>query len=331
MRLLGSRWSAHRTHDLPYWQGARFRPGQRRGHYESWFLRANHPTRRAAFWIRYTIFAPHGRPQDAIGELWAIHFDGERGLTRAAKDEVPLSDCRFAPSGLGARIGPATLTAGRLRGSANGAHCMRWDLEYRGGGEPMVFLPERLYETRLPKAKAVCTRPQVVFDGTLEVDGEPVVIDGWIGSENHNWGSQHTDTYAWGQVVGFDDAPDAFLECATARLRFGPLWTPPMTIVCLRIEGRDYRLNSLPQSFRATGAWHDLDWRFASAADGVRIQGRIHAAAGDFVSLTYHDPPGGNHTCLNSKLAACEVRLDRPGCAPVTLTTRHRAAFEILT
>ena len=170
-----------------------------------------------------------------------------------------------------------------------------------------------------------------MFDGTLEVDGEAIAIDGWIGSENHNWGRQHTDSYAWGQVVGFDDAPDAFLECATARLKLGPLWTPPMTIVCLRYDGRDYRLNSGLQPFRAKGAWKDFDWHFDSAQAGVRIHGRMHAAPEDFVSLTYYNPPGGSHTCLNSKLAACEVTLERSGQAAVTLTSRHRAAFEILT
>ena len=30
------------------------------GHYESWFLRGNHPSRPLAFWIRYTIFHPRG-------------------------------------------------------------------------------------------------------------------------------------------------------------------------------------------------------------------------------------------------------------------------------
>lgn len=318
-------------HDLAYWQGARYRQGQSGGHYESWFLRANHPTRKFAFWIRYTIFAPHGRPRDAIGELWAIHFDGERRLIRVAKSEIPISDCQFAPSGLDVRIGAATLMAGELRGSASSAHDIRWTLAYRDGAAPMIVLPERAYETRLPKAKALCTRPQVVFDGTLEVDGESIAIDDWVGSENHNWGSKHTDTYAWGQVVGFDEAPEAFLECATARLKLGPLWTPPLTIVCLRYGGNDYRLNTGLQLIRAKGAWRDFDWHFDSAQSGVRIHGRIHAPPEDFVSLTYYNPPGGYHTCLNSKVATCEVTLERRGEPPVTLTTRYRAAFEILT
>lgn len=317
--------------DLAYWQGARFRPSGSAGHYESWFVRANHPARPLAFWIRYTIFAPRGRPEDAIGELWAIHFDGERRLIRAAKSELPIGECSFAPRGLDVRIGGATLEPGALRGQATGAHAIRWVLEYCGDGPPMVFLPEPAYEARLPKAKALSTRPRVVFDGLLDVDGEAIGVAGWIGSENHNWGSRHTDRYAWGQVVGFDEAPEAFLECATAQLKSGPVFSPPMTIVCLRYAGVDYRLNSPWQMLRARGRWEEFDWQFSSVAAGVRVRGHIHASAEDFVSLTYYNPPGGNHTCLNCKIAACELTLERAGASPVTLTSRHRAAFEILT
>ena len=51
--------------------GARYEPGTMRGHYESWFLRANDASGRRAFWIRYTIFSPRGRPGDAVGVLLA--------------------------------------------------------------------------------------------------------------------------------------------------------------------------------------------------------------------------------------------------------------------
>lgn len=323
--------------DLEYWQGARYRFGQSKGHYESWFLRANHPARNEAFWIRYTIFSPNGRPNGAIGELWAIHSDGEAGKVRAAKSEIPIHNCQFAPRGLNVKIGSATLEPGELRGEAGRPHHIRWNLAYRDGGAPMVFLPENLYEARFPKAKAVAPRPHVVFSGTLEVDGERMRIDDWVGSENHNWGSKHTDTYAWGQVVGFDNAPDAFLECATVRLKFGPLWTPPLTFAVLRIDDLDYKVNSLLQSFKAIGGWGwkdgAFDWRFDTRDDkaGIRIYGHIHATRADFVGLTYSNPPGGSHTCLNSKIAACEVTLECAGRPPLTLATRHRAAFEILT
>jgi len=178
-----------RTMDIPdtgFWQGARYRSGQTAGHYESWFLRANHPQRNEAFWIRYTVFSPQGRPDDAIGELWVIHSNGETHQIRAAKQEVPIGACRFAAHGLDVQIGSATLQSGRLVGAAAQPHAIAWDLHYRGGDAPMLFLPPGLYSTSLPKAKAVAQRPHVVFSGSITVDGEVMVVDDWVG----RWGKE---------------------------------------------------------------------------------------------------------------------------------------------
>ena len=82
---------------------------QPQGHYESFFQRANHPTRPLAFWIRYTIFSPKHRPQDARGELWAVYFNGETNQHVTVKDEMPLEHCTFGSSAFFAQIGEATL------------------------------------------------------------------------------------------------------------------------------------------------------------------------------------------------------------------------------
>ena len=67
-----------------------------------------------------------------------------------------------------------------------------------------------------------------------------------MGSQNHNWGRQHTDRYAWGQVAGFDDGHDeSFLEVASAKLKVGPLWTPWITPIVLRHRGREHQLNAM--------------------------------------------------------------------------------------
>jgi hypothetical protein len=53
-----------------------YRPDRASGHYESCYQRADHPSRPLAFWIRYTLFSPRGHPEVAVGELWAVFFDG---------------------------------------------------------------------------------------------------------------------------------------------------------------------------------------------------------------------------------------------------------------
>lgn len=320
--------------DRDTWNACRHRPGGDAGHYESYFQRANHPTRPLAFWIRYTIFSPAGRPSDAIGELWAIWFDGDARTVTAVKREVPLSECAFDPATIGVTMPGAHLDTSSLAGQAAlDGHAIAWDLRYAGDEPPLLLLQRRLYRGGFPKAKALVGTPNASYDGTITVDGQVHDITGWVGSQNHNWGSKHTDRYAWGQVAGFDGAPDSFFECGSARLKFGPIWTPMITVMVLRVDGAEYRLNNLLQGVRADAtvneAW--FDWKFRTERRGVSIEGRIHAPRSTFVGLTYFNPPGGSKTCLNSKLATCELTLRRRGRAPLSLRTEHRAAFEILT
>ncbi len=307
--------------------------GQPEGHYESFFLRANHPRRPQAFWVRYTIFSAKGRPRDAIGELWALFFDGERNSHAAAKQEHPFSNCDFDTSSFRVRVGSATLQAGRAEGAIAGkAHSLAWELGFEGASRPALLLPLKLYEAGFPKAKSLVSLPMARFNGLLTVDGEKVDIAGWIGSQNHNWGSRHTDLYAWGQVAGFDNAPDSFLEVATVKLRLGPLWTPAITPMVLRHRQREYAFTELVQAIRARGRFRYFVWEFASRAAAAEISGRIAAPREAFVGLKYYNPPGGAKHCLNSKIASCTLRLrDRRAGTTEILETRSRAAFEILT
>ncbi len=306
--------------------------GGGRGHYESYFQRANHPSRPLAFWIRYTVFVPRGRPDQGEGELWAVFFDGERGEVSAAKTDVPYASCRFSASALDAQIGQAELDGNHLRGEAStGAQRLGWDLRYRAASQPLLLLPEALYGTRLPKAKALVPAPLASFTGELTVNERRIAVDSWLGSQNHNWGEQHTDRYAWGQVAGFDQAPDAFFECATASIKLGPVYTPKLTPMVLRYQGEEYAFSSITRALRATGDYGYFHWHVASRSPQASVEASFRGRSSEFVALRYRNPPGGDKTCLNTKIASCELVLRRPGKPQVTLSAAHRAAFEILT
>jgi hypothetical protein len=315
---------------------SRYQPGSQTGHYESFFVRANHPTRPLAFWIRYTIFSPRHRPEEAIGELWAIVFHGETGAHVAVKQELPIAACAFDPTRYSVHVGEALLGPGKLVGAAEtGGHSIHWDLRYSGDASPLFLLPLSAYTRPQPKAKSLVALPLAVFSGQLVVDGVPLEIAQWVGSQNHNWGVQHTDHYAWGQVAGFEGAPDTFLEIATARRRLGPLWSPFVTLLVLHHHGEEIALNSSRQMRRAKGAFRPFEWQLHSATKQVRVAGRITAPSAAFVGLTYRNPPGGTKYCLNTKLATCELTIARREGStwgtPEQLTSGPRAAFEILT
>jgi hypothetical protein len=319
--LRGDRWLLDR---------AQFDPQQRAGHYESFYQRANHPTRPLAFWIRYTVFAPAGDPSAAIGELWAVAFDGATGRHTVGKEMFPIADCAFDRSGFGVRIGRSELGPGTLSGSAG---AISWELDYAGDEPPVLLLPPRMYAGTLPKAKSLVPLPLARFTGRLQVAGERIDVDGWVGSQNHNWGSEHTSRYAFGQVAGFDDAPDAFLEVATVRARIaGPVRTPQLTTLVLRHAGAEHSFVSAGRALRARARYGYFHWDFATGDDRVRITGRIAADRAAFVALRYDNPPGGVKHCLNTKIAAAELTVrDRATGRSQTLRTADRALFEILT
>jgi hypothetical protein len=304
--------------------------GQTQGHYESFFLRANHPTRPLAFWVRYTIFSPKDHPERNLGEIWAIFFNGESNEHSVAKREYPLVECLFDTTAFNIRIGDAKLSAGSLQGTIEqGGRSLSWDMSFAGDSPPLLLLPLNLYQGRFPAAKSLVSLPLAHFNGVLSVDGERLEINDWVGSQNHNWGSRHTDLYAWGQVAGFDSHPQSFLEVATATLQVGPLWTPPITLLVLRHNQSEYALTGMAQGLRARGKFRYFT---ASRTKDIDIEGQIWAPREAFVGLNYYNPPGGNKVCLNSKIAACRLHvMDRTSGKAETLETKHRAAFEILT
>jgi len=320
------------AHERDVLNASRFDPEGTKGFYESYFQRANHRTQPLAFWIRYTVFNPRGRPDDAVGQLWAVFFDGTTGRNVALKHSVPVSDCSFSPSGLRVRIGEASLDDRGLRGCiSQGGRTMSWDLTYAGDKRPLLLLERGSYERRFPGAKALCGMPLATFSGALTVDEHTVGIDDWVGTQNHNWGTKHTDRYAWGQVAGFDNDASAVLECSTARLKLGPVWTPWLTLVVLRLEDREFALNSYRQALRTHGKYGYFSWVIDGASKNARIRVFMEAPKESFVGLTYENPPGGVKTCLNTKLANCQVIVEPARSERIQLRTDSRAAFEIVT
>jgi Tocopherol cyclase len=306
------------------WQGRRWDGGA--GHYESWFQRANHPTRPLAFWVRHTIFCPKGKPEAAVGEIWAVWFNGETGRVVAGKSEAPMRDCVFDSNGLGVSIPGARLAPGSLQGNTGP---INWALTWVGGGPTSLLLPEAVYQASFPKAKVLCVNPNALFSGHVNVNGHNHPIKDWPGSHNHNWGSQHTDRYAWAQVCGFDGAPGVFLECATAQVKVGPLLTPQVTVAVLSIDGQRYEFNSILRGLWAKAEVKGFSWQFSASQGGVEIEVNVEALRENFAGLRYGNPPGGDKACLNSKIARCHLRFRKDGVLR-SFTSENRAAFEIL-
>ena len=88
--------------------------------------------------------------------------------------------------------------------------------------------------------------PLARFDGSCWSSTTSAVdVDDWTGSVNHNWGRRHTPAYAFGQVCGFDDAPESSLEIVTAHAAVGPVSLPAATLFVFRHDGREVAVRSV--------------------------------------------------------------------------------------
>ncbi len=309
------------------WNASRLPIRGEKGHYESWFLRANHPSEPKAIWLRHTFFRPAGNPEAVCGELWAAWFDQK---VVGVRQELPFARCFAGTTRLDLSFGPARWTDGQLSGAAeNAGHRFEWELHYTLAGEPSPVYPGWAYKGSFPKAKQVTAVPHAAVSGRFVVDGVAHELSAWPGCQSHNWGEQHTDEYAWIQVSGFDGSPDAYLEGGTGRLKIGGRWTPQMSAAVLNLDGRRYELNSPLRLLRADGSAEGFESRVHTQSAKVELSWRVWAPKERFIAFKYRNPPGGALACLNSKVARVELTV-RPKGEPAQTLTSSRAAFEML-
>src|SRR3954447_3229233 len=86
-----------------------------RGHYESFYLRASHPSEPLGVWIRHTVHKPSGGSPSGSGWFGLLSEDG------ASASKVTLDDVGV-PDGGYIRVGDATFAPGRAVGSAPSEH-----------------------------------------------------------------------------------------------------------------------------------------------------------------------------------------------------------------
>ena len=299
-------------------------------YYESRYIRANHPHRPQALWLRETLLLPTaGEP---VADVWVMLFDPDGPGNRALKVPHPISAAEYDYETWTARIGDTTIDDHSAQGDiARDDRSARWDLQITPGSQqPVKLLTERAYKARIPTAKTTVRHPLARFDGRLELDDIRLALDGWTGSVNHNWGTKHTPAYAFGQVCGFDDAPESSLEIVTARAAIGPVKTPAATLFVFRHAGVEFAVRSVLGSLQTRGQYRPFIWSFGGRVGDQMIEGEITVEPADVIGLTYTDTDGTSKYCYNSAIASCRMQLAGKTFERGELVATRRAMFEIL-
>ena len=301
---------------------------EKKGHYESFYLKLCAPGGGRGAWIRHTVHKRPGEPLTAA--LWFVLFDSEAAGPRATKRQFEADEVD-APNRSYIRIADATLGEGRATGSvATEALEAKWDLTFADQHRPFHHLPrEFLYRTALPKTKFLSPYPDAVFNGSLEVGGERVEVDGWRGMIGHNWGAEHAERWVWVQGAGFEGrSPEDYFDMAVGRIKVGGVTTPWVGNGMLVLDGAEHRLGGFERVPSTEVAEEPTQCRFDLKGRGVKLSGRVSAERKDFVAWIYADPVGPEHNTLNCSISDLVLDVELDGRPAERLTVNGAAAYE---
>jgi hypothetical protein len=286
--------------------------------YESWYLKASHPTEPLGIWIRYTT---HQRPDGPErGSLWFTLFDG--GKPSAAK-VTPGPEALARGDGAFIRIGDSEFADGRVHGSALEA---TWDLTFEHPEPELRHLPrEWMYKAPIPRTKLTSPFPAARFSGTASFGERTVQLDGWPGMVGHNWGSEHAERWIWLHGANFD-GKDAgtWLDVAIGRIKIGPWTTPWVANGVLSLDGTRHPIGGLEKTRGTKIDEHPDHCAFTLPGRDLSLSGEVRAPRERFVGWVYADPDGSQHNTVNCSIA--ELTLSVGG---QTLDTPHGAAYEL--
>ncbi|MCG3173174.1 MAG: hypothetical protein GMKNLPBB_01352 [Myxococcota bacterium] len=311
----------------PVWDGVRG------GWYEVYYLKFNLPSEQRAFWIRYTMTAPVGEGAVPRGELWAIAFDEAGGKHRAWKQGFEPG--RFSFTGSGVRIGDAAFNHHGARGMVGGPDGLSWNLVFEEGLPAFSHFPhDWMYSAPLPKTKVVAPHLSMKLSGHVVVEGTRLQFARIPGHQAHIWGTKHAQRWAWANCNQWEGGENAALELLTAQVKVGKWLTPPLTVAALLTPERRLAFNRLSQ-WRSNQSEYGLErWRLQAEDGEHRLTSAITCKPEWMAGVRYEDPDGEPRICHNSKIADCEVVLERKTGAAWQEIQRLRAtrtaAYEVV-
>ena len=287
-----------------------------RGHYESYYLTAHHPTEPRAIWIRSTVLKGPG--DEPVGGSWITSFEPD-GITALRAVTVPQQT--------GANlidVGGSRFADGAADGHISTDHGdASWDVTF-SGADPHPHLPKPwMYRAPLPKTKPISLHPVATFAGSASVAGTTIGLKGWRGMVGHNWGAEHAARWIWLHGIGFDGAgDDTWIDVVIGRVGLGPVTTPWSAFGSLSLDGERIRVGGLGKRVTVTERADGCDLRLPTAKGPLPIT--VSAPAARSVGWRYAGTDGHEHHVFNCSVAGVTMTAgDR------SVRTEHGGAYEL--
>jgi hypothetical protein len=338
------------------------------GMYESFYLRAVSPDEPVGAWIRYTVEKVPGLA--ARGSLWVSVFDASAGAPfthKRSSDDLAVpadgwievgGDSRFGATHAHGRMPIADIvepssgsrdpdSTGRdpgIRAVEQGRSGeIRWTLSIKPDApELRHFKQSWLYRSPLPRTKLTSPAPAASFDGTIELPGRTLHLNGWRGMVGHNWGSEHAARWIWLHGIDFRENANAWLDVALGRVLVAGRLTPWLASGAICLDGQRSRLGGLGARGLKVAERPGRCSLTLPGEHGLIVEAHVDAPPDCSARWRYSDPgvrgpaaapgahpPAGEHDVVNCSVAALTLNVRPRQEAATTLHNAHGAAYEL--
>jgi len=274
----------------PRWRGT---PGRLEVHY----VTATDDATGTGLWVHHETVAPVKDEPYAHGWTAVFPPDGPPAWERFGP--TPASTSYDAPTW--ATAGASTLTSVSASGTAGD---IVWDLSWPLHDPPMWTFPRWVWQRQVLPAAQVVPVPRTRMTGT--VAGR--AFDGF-GNVAHIYGHGNAQRWVWLHAdLGGGDVLE--LVAATAR-RPGLRVLPPLPLVQLRVDGKDWPRDALAAAPLMRAALHDHRFTVKGIVGTRRLRVAVALPPDRCVEVGYTDPDADTATCTNTERADVTVSLER--------------------
>jgi len=308
--------------------------GQKRGHYEVYYLKWNDFESKTAYWVRYTMTSPLPHVGNPYCELWGIFFDMlDSSKNFAVKTRYPIDKLDWDKDRFRVKIADAQLAMNACHGKIidpKKNYSLEWNLSFDSKSETFYHFPsQRFYTGGFPKTKALSPHVDARFAGKIVANGREINFKDAPGQQTHLWGVKHAHRWAWGHCNAFKEDPGAVWEGLDSQIMLGPIVSPHFRLFYLKTDGVNHYFNTLKHWFGNKGNWKIGLWTFEAQDNEIKIVGEITSKYDDHVAVTYNDPDGNLLWCNNSKVASIKIDVfNKAGSRIKQLTSDHGCAAE---
>ena len=172
------------------------------GHYESFYIKACHPSEPLGLWIRHTVHKRPGRGPAGIALVHAVRRATGPRAVKETRADVGAGESEYI------HVGDSVLGFGTATGSGGGggAQPPPGTSPSTRPAEPLFHLPrDWMYRAPVPRTKLLSPYPDARFSGRPRSATVRSSSMDWRGMIGHNWGAQHAERWIWTHGAGFEE------------------------------------------------------------------------------------------------------------------------------